>query len=130
VPKALLIFNTIIQDSQEFGSSNQHMVSRVFFDLRIGADLHTGLAADVKQRVGDDHEHAPLDVSMPQSLAGSISYEDFRDFVERYYRDSFTPPTSSYGFGPGTRIRIMHNVVNRRSVEEIEFFGGQKKNGR
>ena len=105
------------------------MVSRVFFDIKVGADLHTGLAADVKQKVGEDHEHVPLDISLPQSLSGSISYENLRDLVERYYRESFTPAPSSSGFGQGARNRMMHNVVNRRSVEEIDFLEGPKKNG-
>ena len=130
MPKALLIFNMIIQDSQEFGSNNMEMVSRVFFDLRIGSDLNTGFSADVKQPIGADHERDPLEISLPKSLVGAIHSEDLRDFVERYYRESLAPPTSSYGFGPGTRIRMMHNVVSRRSVEEIEFLDIQHRAGR
>ena len=128
--KALLIFNTIIQDSQDFGSNNAHMVSRVFFDLRVGADLHVGLATDVKQAVSDDHENAPLEVSLPQSLAGYVSFIDFREHVEQYYRESFGSSESSFRIGPGTKARMMHNVVNRRSVAELEFFDSQRKNGR
>ena len=129
MPKALLIFNTIIQDSQEFGSNNEHMVSQVFFDLRVGADLHTGLAADIKQAVGDDYENAPLEVSMPQSLADSVNYAEFWKLVEQYYRDSFGSTGSAFPLGPGAKGRMMHNVVNRRSVAEIELLDSQHKAG-
>ena len=129
MPKAQLIFTTIIQDSQEFGSNNEHMVSRVFFDLRVGGDLHAGLAADVKQVIGTEYENAPLLVSMPQSLAGSVSYADFRKHVEQYYRESFGSSGSAFRFGPGTKVRTMHNVVSCRSVAEIEFLDSQRKAG-
>lgn len=129
MPKAQMIFTTIIQDSQEFGSNNEHMVSRVFFDLRIGADLHTGLAVDIKQTVGDEYEHAPLEVSMPQSLAGSVSFVDFRKHVEQYYRESFGSTGSAFRFGPGTKVRMMDNIISRRSVAEIEFLDSQRKAG-
>ena len=124
MPKAQLIFTTIIQDSQEFGSNNEHMVSRVFFDLRVGSDLHTNLAADVKQTVGADYEHDPLEVSLPQSLAGSVSFADFRKHVEQYYRDSFGSIGSAFRLGPGAKVRMMHNVVSRRAVAEIDLNDG------
>jgi hypothetical protein len=129
MPKAQLIFTTIIQDSQEFGSNNEHMVSRIFFDLRVGGDLHNGLAADVKQTVGADYENDPLEVSLPHSLAGSVIFEDFRKHVEQYYRESFGSSESAFRLGPATKVRMMHNVVNRRSVAEIEFLDSQRKAG-
>ena len=127
MPKAQLVFTTIIQDSQEFGSNGQYMVSRLFFDLRVGNDLHTGFSADIRQKVGDDREHAPVEVSMPHSLAGSISLIDFRKHVEQYYRESYGSTASAFQFGPGTKVRMMHKVVSRRSVAEIEFFDSQRK---
>jgi len=129
MPKAQLVFTTIIQDSQEFGSNSQHMVSRLFFDLRVGNDLHTGFSVDIKQKVGDECGHVPLEVSMPHSLAGSISFIDFRKHVEHYYRESFGSTASAFQFGPGAKVRMMHNVVSRRSVAEIEFLDGRRKAG-
>jgi hypothetical protein len=34
--KAKVTFRKLIQDSQEYGSNDEHLVSRVFFDLEIG----------------------------------------------------------------------------------------------
>ncbi len=128
--KALLIFTSILQDSQELGSSSEHMVSRVLFDLRIGSDLHTDLHADVKQTIGTEYGHSPLEISMPQSLVGSISYEEFRELVEQYYRESFGPSGSALSFRPGSQVRMMDNVVSRRSAQEIEYLNSpQRKAG-
>jgi hypothetical protein len=103
------------------------MVSRVFFDLRVGGDLHTDLSADVKQPVSAGDEHVPLEVSLPNSLSGSVDFADFRKLVEQYYRESFGSTGSAFRIGPGTKVRMMHNVVNRRSVAELDFLDSQRK---
>jgi len=36
--KAKVIFHQCIQDSQEYGSDDEHMVSRIFFILEIGEE--------------------------------------------------------------------------------------------
>jgi len=38
VSKAKVIFHQCIQDSQEYGSDDEHMVSRIFFILEIGEE--------------------------------------------------------------------------------------------
>jgi len=129
MPRAQLIFTMVIQDSEEFGSDSDFMVSRVFFDLRVGIDLHTGLHADIKQALGPEYEDPPLLVSIPQSLAGSVSYEEFRKHVERYYRESFGSSGSAFRIGKGTKVRTKDNIISRRSVADIEFLDGPDKAG-
>jgi hypothetical protein len=129
MPKVLLIFNKIIQDSREFGSNNQHTVSRVFFDLRIGANLRTDFSSDIKQRAGADNESDPLEVSVPQSLANLVDYSELRTLVEQYFHASFGSAGSAFQIGPGTDIRMMHNIVNRNEVAEIEFIGRKEESG-
>jgi len=36
--KAKIIFYKCVQDSQDYGSDDEHMVSRVFFNLEIGEE--------------------------------------------------------------------------------------------
>ncbi|MBZ0090825.1 MAG: hypothetical protein K8F27_01180 [Sulfuricellaceae bacterium] len=38
-----LSVNKLIQDSQDYGSNDEHMVSRVFFDIKIEGTKHEGL---------------------------------------------------------------------------------------
>jgi len=62
---AKISFRELIQDSQDYGSDDEHMVSRVFFDFEIEGSVHSNLYADVKQPVGSSFETAPLEVSRP-----------------------------------------------------------------
>ena len=84
--KGKLVFTRVIQDSQDYGSDDEHMVSRVFFDLEVGGDVRRGLYADVKQTVGTSYETAPLEVSFPQGYKGPLDCGVFRSHVETYYR--------------------------------------------
>ena len=50
--KAKLVFHKCIQDSQDYGSDDERMVSRVFFTLTVAGNEHPDLYADIKQTVG------------------------------------------------------------------------------
>src|SRR4029077_11625065 len=63
--QAKVTFRKLIQDSQEYGSNDEHIVSREFFDLEIGGKRHSDLYVDIKQPVGSDFETAPLEVGPP-----------------------------------------------------------------
>ena len=52
MPHAKITFHELIQDSQDYGSNDEHMVSRVFFDLEFDGETKRGLYAHVKQPVG------------------------------------------------------------------------------
>ena len=54
--KCKVIFRKCIQDSQDYGSDDEHMTSRVFFDLEIDGKIFKDLCADLKQTVGSDIE--------------------------------------------------------------------------
>ena len=47
-----IYLHQLIQDSRDYGSNDEHMVSRVFFDLEVDGKRYTGLHADIKQTVG------------------------------------------------------------------------------
>ena len=76
-------FVSCVQGSQEYGSTDQHMVSRVFFWLAVGGRRHDNLHVDVKQVAGGDYEKDPLEVSRPYGYDGPFNYEAFRDEVEK-----------------------------------------------
>jgi len=67
--KARVIFNKCIQDSQDYGSNDEHMVSRVFFTLEVGDRRYDGLYVDVKQTVGSSYEDGPIEVSSPKGTS-------------------------------------------------------------
>ena len=79
-------FASCVHDSQDYGSDNQYMVSRVFFSITYEDHLHTGLYADIKQPVDGNVETDPLEITGPHGYDGPISWEGFRRAVGQYYR--------------------------------------------
>lgn len=109
--QAKVTFHKIIQDSQELGSDDQHMVSRVFFDLEVGGQLHTGLYSDLKQIVGSDIETAPLEVGAPQGYSGPFNHEAFTAEVEKYYRKEIGSSGSAIRIAKGSKVRMRDNTI-------------------
>lgn len=118
--KAKLFFLRIHQDSQELGSTDEHMVSRVFFDVLVRKKLHRGLYADVKQTVGTSYESAPLEVSFPPGFKGPLNYRQFRAFVEAYYRRAVGPTGMGLCVGVSAVVRVKNNVFSFPWVVDFE----------
>jgi hypothetical protein len=118
--KGKLVFIRVIQDSQEYGSDDEHMVSRVFFDLEVGGEVHRGLYSDVKQTVGESYETAPLEVSLPRGYKGSLGYGGFRQHIETYYREAFGSSAKGIRFEPGAKGRMWGNLYVSTKVVNIE----------
>jgi hypothetical protein len=110
MPNTALQLNYIIQDSQEFGSTDEHMISRVFFDLTIDGKPHQDLYCIVKQSVGSWYVDAPLEVSKPVGYKGPFNHQAFSHAVEQYYRKSFRGIAM---LGAGAIVRMQHNRFDR-----------------
>jgi len=48
--KSKLVFTQVIQDSQDFGGDDEHMVSRVFFNVEAGDKVLKGLCSELSRR--------------------------------------------------------------------------------
>jgi hypothetical protein len=127
--KGKLIFTKIVQDSQEYGSDDGHMVSRVFFSVELGEKIHKGLYTNIKQTVGSNYETAPLEVSFSRGYKGPLDYGVFREHVERYYRDSFGLSGRMIRMGPGVNLRMRNNIVLMTRVIDIEVDDRRKPSG-
>ena len=117
---AIIIFNRCIQDSQEYGSDDEHMISRVFFTLEIG-DRRIDLHADIKQAVGSSYETGPVEVGMPEGHRGPFNYEVFRDAAERYYRSLVGSGAGVINIQGGTNIRMQNNTFNKQMSVEFDI---------
>lgn len=124
--KARVTFNKCIQDSQDYGSDEEHMVSRVFFTLELGDRRYDGLYVDVKQTVGSSYEDGPIEVSSPKgtSYRGPFNYDAFAAAVEKYYRTLVGSTARGIRIGSGARnIRMRNNTFQRQEVVEFEVTG-------
>ncbi|MFX1534100.1 MAG: hypothetical protein ACFFDI_07695 [Promethearchaeota archaeon] len=120
--KAKITFYRCHQDSQDYGSNDEWMVSRVFFNLEIDGERFEGLYADLKQTVGSDYETAPLEVSPPHGYEGAFNHQAFRECVEKYYRTKCVgSEATGIHLGKGAKfIRMQNNVFDIEMVCEFE----------
>lgn len=128
--KGKLVFTHIIQDSQDVGSDDEHMVSRVFVDIEVGGKVQRGLEVSIKQAVDSSYEGADIEVGFPRGYKGPLSYNVFREHVERYYRDSFGASGRAVHFGPDTTgLRMRDNLVRMTKVVDIEVDDHEEPSG-
>ena len=118
--KIKVIFQGLIQDSQEYGSDDEHMISRVFFDLEIDGTKHEGDHTSIKQTVGSSIESAPLEVLPPANYNSPINFEAFHEAVEDYYRSLIGGQGSGIRITGGSNIRMQNNRFTKRVVVELE----------
>jgi hypothetical protein len=123
---ARVIFRELVQDSQELGSDDEHMVSRVFFDFEFQGKVEHGLHADIKQSVGSSFEASPLEVSKPADYKGPFNFEAFRDAVEKYYRGLIGAQGRGIQVTGASNVRMRNNRFAQTTTVEfnVEPSGG------
>lgn len=50
-----VLFHRVVQDAPEFGSTDAHSVSQVYFDLEVGGETFSVLNVNVEEPVGGSH---------------------------------------------------------------------------
>ena len=118
---AKVILSSLVQDSQDYGSDDEHMVSRAFLDLQVDGTVHEKLYAEIKQPVGGDFETPPLEVSWPAGYKGPLNYEAFRAGIEAYYRSLVGSTGSDIHVEGGSNIRVKNNRFVSPSSFEFEI---------
>jgi hypothetical protein len=108
-------FTRLLQDSQEAGSTDEHMVSRVYFDLSIGDRKEGSFYVDVKQTVGAPMSADAIEVSPIRGYKGPMSYDAFAREVRAYFLACVGPTASGIRISPGAaNIRMRNNVFAMR----------------
>jgi hypothetical protein len=127
--KGKLIFTKIIHDSQEYGSDDEHMASRVFFSIVLGDQKERNLYADVKLTVGANFDRDPIEVSLPRGLEGTINYGVFRKHVEDYYREQIGSKGKAICIDGCAVVRIIDLVIEASKAVDIEINGNTADTG-
>jgi hypothetical protein len=123
--KANVIFNKLIQDSQDYGSNDDHMVSRVFFTIEVDGNSPQECYVDIKQSVGSDIETSPLEVSKPVGYKGSFDYGELREAVEGYYRSLIGSQGSGINISGGSNIRMRNNTFIQKKQILLEVSNSE-----
>lgn len=121
MPTAIVRFSHCIQDSQDYGSDDEHMVSQVFFAIEADGETFEKLVVDVKQSVGEAFDTAVLEVSLPRGYGGSLNYAPFREAVESYYRSCVGSAGRGIRIEGGTNIRMRNNVIRMPGEASVEY---------
>ena len=121
--KAKAIFHKCIQDSQDFGSDDEHMVSRVFFSLEVAGKRFDNLYVDIKQTVGSSYETGAIEVTFPRgAYSGPFNHDAFQSAVERYYRSHVGATGSVIRIsGTATNIRMRNNTFIKEETVEFDI---------
>ena len=113
MPKVGVHCYRCIQDSQEYGTSTEYMVSRVIFTIHYQGKSSPDMEVLVKQPVGSNYETAALEVFLPpgkKSPLDLLPYAPFREQVERYYRRCVGSTASGIRIPGAKNIRMRDNT--------------------
>lgn len=121
MPPATLAFRRCVVNSAAYGSDEEHVVSRVFFDLLVGDAGYANLCVDVRQLVREGTESEPLLISRPSGYEGPLNFQVFQCLVEFYYRQAVGGRWAMLG-NTGIRMRLEDWVIEHEMLVEYEVF--------
>lgn len=120
--KATILFHKCFQNAQEYGTTNELMISRVFFSLQLPDKRIDDLHADIKQTSGDKFEGGSIEVGHPEPYKGPLNYSAFRDAAESYYRKLVGPSGEAIRWSKTAgRIALVNNWITLEWSVEIEI---------
>ena len=91
-----------IQDSQEFGSTDDHMVSRVFMRLTLNGEGQGETYSTIKQAVGDP---SFIEVTSPVGYNGPFDHQEFTSKLTDYFNG-----LSMINVGRSVNVRMLNNL--------------------
>jgi hypothetical protein len=97
-----------ILDSQEYGSTDQHMVSRVFFTIGADDKPPTEDHCDIKQVVGSTYSPNSVEVGHPAKYKGPYDHEKFASEVAEYFCKLVNSKGAVFSLGEATSVRMMN----------------------
>lgn len=123
---AQIRFKEMIQDAQNYASfdaDDDHMVSKIIFDLEVDGSEYPNMVVEVSQPYGTRYETEPLEVGRPTGpYDGSWNHNAFSEHCERYYRNHVGQTGSRIRVRGGARsIRMRDNRSFRAMSATIEL---------
>jgi hypothetical protein len=123
-----LHFRECLQDSQELGSTNEHMVSQVFFTID---DKSTLYKCQIHQDAGESFsfEDSPLILTPPDQVQAALNYEEFRAAVETYYRMCVGKSLSGIRTSGASDTRMSNNRFIQSFSVDVASVNGSEDGG-
>ena len=110
-------FQQMNQNSQDAGTNDEHMVSRVHFDIEAEGKQSGPFYTDVKLVVGGRYESDPLEVGAPVGYPRSSPFnqEKFAEAVTAYVRKCVGVNAQAIRIGPGSSVVMRNNVIRMKA---------------
>lgn len=121
MPVATIAFRRCAVNSPAYGSDEEHVGSRVFFDLQLEDAAYANLFVDVRQLVREGTENEPLFVARPDGYKGPFNFQVFQRLVEFYYRQAVGAKWGMFG-NSGIRMRLEDWVIEHEMLVQFEVF--------
>lgn len=130
MPRSNVTFKACLLDAPDYGSTEECMVSRVYFDLMVRGNFRPDLWAEVKQSKEGSFLTMPVEITGPRVLEPALRCISFRNAVEAYYKSVRGAAEATVAGGlsrtsRGVSMEIPANVVfNLDHSCEGESSGG------
>ena len=122
-------FKKMIQDCQtyeSFDADDDHMVSRIFFDLDFAGRQYLNMKVEVSQPYGTRYETEPLEVGRPEgAYNGPWNHNVFSEHCERYYRRQVGRTGRGIRIAAGREVRMRDNEFSCGQQVTIELPKGR-----
>ena len=132
--KAIIQFTKVIQDSQDLGSDEDFMQSRLFFNITISdlnqpdekPKIYNDLYCNVRQAAGTDYEEDPIEVDYPKDFDEQIPYFPYTEAAERCYRRCVGSTANGIMIVGSKNIRMRNNTFGVNHIETLSMpdYGG------
>ena len=121
MPTATVAFRRCIINVPEYGSDDEHVGSRVFFDLNVEGEGYANLHVDIRQLVREGTENEPLLVTRPEGYEGPFNFQVFQGLVEFYYRHAVGGKWGMFG-RQGLSMRLEGWTIEQEMLVQFEVF--------
>jgi hypothetical protein len=113
-------FEGIVVKSQEAGSTDDHMVSRVAFLLYVEGQRKGQFFTDLKQTVGAPMSSEAIEVGPPKGYDGPFEQNKFASAARDYFLDAIGPRGKVYQFASTAHVNIEDSIVEMPRTVNFE----------
>lgn len=121
MPAATIAFRRCVVNSTAYGSDEEHVGSRVFFDLLVEDNGFANLCVDVRQLAREGTKNEPLLISRPEGYEGPFNFPVFQCLVEFYYRQAVGDKWGMFG-NKDIGMRLEDWVIEYEMLVQFEVY--------
>ena len=118
---ATVAFRKCVINSPEVDGDENHLASRIYFDLDIDEEGHANAYVDVRQSLVPGLEDEPLEISAIHGYEGPLNFEVFRGSVELYFRQATGGKGSIFSTG-GKFLPLTDWTIEQEMLIQFEVL--------